>query len=132
MKIKNVFKISILICCFSASYFSFSQEIKSDTFLNGLPTSLTTSDLDFSSIAEVNNELREAILKRSIVFAGSNDIANHFVLTSDHFKELKKQLTFTDILNNYKKSELNKHFFKGYNMWDISPQEEYHQQKRNQ
>jgi hypothetical protein len=131
MKIKNVFKISILSFCFSVSYFSFSQEIKSDIFLSGLPTSLTTSDLDFSLIAETNNEFRDVILKRSIVFNSSNDIANHFALTSDHFKELKKQLTFTDILNNYKKSELNKHFFKGYNMWDISPQEEYHKQNRN-
>lgn len=130
MKIKNVFKISILSFCFSVSYFSFSQEIKSDIFLSGLPTSLTTSDLDFSLIAETNDEFRDVILKRSIVFDGSYD-ANHFALTSDHFKELKMQLTFTDILNNYKKSELNKHFFKGYNMWDISPQEEYHKQNRN-
>lgn len=114
----------IIICCLLLSINTFSQNLipKSDSV--HVPTSIFIFNTD--DILNVNNQrIGNYLPLTGFKFLSTNRLFQNYFITD--IKNIGRKITLDDLIDAHQKLELNKYFFKGYNMWDISLQKQYNQ-----
>lgn len=108
----------LLISCFLFSFSLFAQqeEIKRDSI--HIPTSL------FAMHIFQNQNVNNSKMMSPLYLTGFKFFIVDQNLTNSnqrlYFRNIGRKISLDDLIDNYQKTELNKHFFKDRNMWDVS------------